>query len=174
MALEKLIQEVEAYRENLVETELPLIPLYRGDKRTLDVIKAAGGFLPKKHGENEPTIDELIQHCIENGYGGPFISTSEDKGIAGEFGANLYRINPGVNPDVRIVEESNWGRLTDYCNRLNTELEAYRKSENPDFMVINTANRHIREINTALNYHGAQREKLVVRRIPMDVIELIS
>lgn len=168
MALQDVITEFETYLNKNVKTTYFSLPLYRGDNRDLAAIKTAGGFLPKNNAKEKPVIRTLLYHCAENSYGGPFISTTEDKEVARSFGRNLYRINSGMI----VVSKDNWTNLTDYHNLLEHEKNVCEADT--DIEILNTASRHIRLLNAAIQYNNAQSEQLVVNKIPTQVIKLVS
>lgn len=164
MALQELLDEYDAYLDQEVVKQKFPQELYRGDNRDLAAIMTAGGFFPKKNGGDAPTIYSLLLHCAENGYGGPFISTTEDVDIAKEFGANLYKIDA----EMLVVAEENWTKLTDYYDRFKAEMEV----ELNDTHARNRANGNMQKLWSALQYHEKQKEWLVVNCILKEHIQL--
>lgn len=165
MALHELLEEFDVYLDEEVKTISFPSQLYRGDNRDWTAITAAGGFFPKKNGGDAPSIWALLNHCAVNGYGGPFISTTEDPDIAREFGGNLYGIDAGMD----VVSEENWTKLEEYYKRFKDEMDTGLGD-------IGERNRTSNYMGNflwpALQYHKAQREQLVIPNIPIGHIHL--
>lgn len=168
MALQELITEFEIYLNKEVERAYFPLPLYRGDNRDLEAIKEAEGFLPKNNAKEKPVIRTLLYHCAENSYGGPFISTTEDQAVASGFGRYVYRINAGMG----VVSAENWTKLANYRNLLMHEKSV--ANADTDVTILNRASRYIELLNAAIQYNNAQREQLVIKKIPMQVIKLLN
>lgn len=163
MTLQELLNEFDGYLDQEVETTSSSSLLYRGDKRDLAEITAAGGFFPK-NGREDPSIYTLLNHCAENGYGGPFISTTENPDMARKFGSNLYQIDAGM----LIVADETWTRLADYHRRFKEALDAGEGTTEKR----NSAIYYMTRIGTALQYNKAQGERLVINNIPIKHIHL--
>lgn len=165
MTLQELLDEYDTYLDEMAVTMQFDQQLYRGDNRDLAAITAAGGFFPKEHGSDAPTIEVLLKHCAINGYGGPFISTTEDMDIARGFGSNLYSIDEGMF----VVAEENWTKLADYHKRFKAAMDEGQGT----FIERNNVSQKMELLWPALQYHEAQKERLVINNIPIGNIMLI-
>lgn len=169
MTLKELNEHVEAFLATHIQAKVSTEILYRGDQRELARIEAQGGFTPKKNGTEPQDIYNLIHHCTENGYGGPFISTSSDKGIAEEFKGNghVYTIAPGC----QIVDDCNWTDIQIYYDKIVDALKNPDVSES-EYLYKNSLEQYRASFYTALQYNTKQEEVLVIGSIPIDKITI--
>lgn len=170
MTLKEHYEHVEEFLAMHIQAKVSTETLYRGDSRELAEIQAKGGFTPKNNGTEPQDIYNLIQHCTINGYGGPFISTSSDKGIAEEFKGNghVYAIAPGC----QIVDDCNWVNIQIYYDRIVDALANSDENEAEYLRYKNLLEQRRASFYTALQYNANQKEVLVLGSIPIDKITI--
>lgn len=184
--MDELIRLLDEYYK-LLEENAPLtkssIILYRGDQRSGDEIKQAGGFTPKKNCNEPLDYYNVIQHCIINGYGGPFISVTNDKDSAIEFAKGSSKINKGflysIKDNINIVDfKSIITKLKECLNNIDSVIQELQKN-NPaiisDVSFVNKKtmyNQYKSDVDTAESYHIAQKEELVPYKIELtDIVD---
>ena len=170
MTLEELNEHVEAFLATRIQAKAATETLYRGDKRELTEIAAKGGFTPKKNATEPQDIYNLIHHCTENGYGGPFISTSRNKEIAGKFKGtgHVYEISSGC----QIVDDCNWSDIQIYYDKIVEVLKNSDATEQEKVRCKNSLERYKASFYTALEYNKKQEEVLVLGSIPINKIAI--
>ena len=177
--MDELKRLLEAYDE-LLTTQVSLvttsIKMYRGDTRSRDEITCSEGFFPKKNRDESTDYYNVIQHCIINGYGGPFISITSSKERAQEFASPkgyVYTIREGI----QIIDfDSMVNHLDSHLKRIeaaihNLETANPQISSQMDF--ISRKNQYVnyrKELNAAQSYHKAQEEDLVPKKISLSDI----
>lgn len=170
MTLKELNEHVEAFLATHIQAKVSTEILYRGDQRELATIEAQGGFSPKKNGTEPQDIYNLIHHCTENGYGGPFISTSSDKGIAEEFKGNghVYTIAQGC----QVVDDCNWTDIQIYYDRIEEVLSSSNPSDWEELRYKNSLEKYKESFYTALQYNEKQKEVLILGSVPINKIKI--
>lgn len=187
--MEELIRLLDEY-DNILSKNVPLIKsstiLYRGDQRNNDEIEQVGGFSPKKNQGEPLDYYNVIQHCIINGYGGPFISVTNDKDSAIEFAKGSSKTNKGflysIKDNINIVDfNSIITKLKEWLNDIDLVIQNLQIT-NPniesdlDFINKKTMyNQYKAYIYTAEKYHEAQKEELVPYKIELtDIVDCID
>lgn len=187
--MEELIRLLDEY-DNILSKNVPLIKsstiLYRGDQRNNDEIEQVGGFSPKKNQGEPLDYYNVIQHCIINGYGGPFISVTNDKDSAIEFAKGSSKTNKGflysIKDNINIVDfNSIITKLKECLNDIDLVIQNLQIT-NPniesdlDFINKKTMyNQYKAYIYTAEKYHKAQKEELVPYKIELtDIVDCID
>lgn len=187
--MEELIRLLDEY-DDILNEFVPVIKsstiLYRGDQRDNNEIKQANGFFPKKNEGNPVDYYNVIQHCIINGYGGPFISITNNRNRAIEFAKGSSKTNKGflysIKSDIDIVDFSLIvSRLEQCLTDIELVIQSLEKGNpniNENLLFINEKNRYNRyeaNLSTAKNYHIAQEEELVPCKIEFtDIVDFIN
>lgn len=176
--IKKQYEKVDMFLDSSIKIEESAVMLYRGDKRDKKEIEKGGGFRPKNNGDKPADYFNLIMHCKENSYGGPFISTTTSADMARAFadknGKYVYQIKIGQ----RIVSEANWAemenqkRILESCKEAFYKLSKDKQSTSEAMQLIGGINRIIEDISVAQEYHEKQQEVLVVNFISLDSISL--
>lgn len=168
----KLITEYENLLSMLAPPKKSSCIMYRGDNISPEDVTKNKGFLPKKNTKDIPDYYNVIKHCIENSYGGPFISITSSKDIASSFSKSVYTIEK----DIEIIDfellVDNLEKILDEIQTQINKLDTSLKSSNEYMKYNNLYQQYKKDLCTAKKYHKAQKEELVPNKIDLCFIHL--